>query len=170
MDRLEMCREIVKRYNNKEGTITELTKDYGDSYNRSKFNRDVKSLNINRDIELDKYIIPVINVEGQLDILEGTEGATMKADTKVIENMGHEVKSIAKGKGAAKEMTIEDNKVVSDIKVIDPMERKKKTFEIDIDLEQLIRVQAAILNITINDYVNKVLRKSIPEDIKNIIK
>jgi predicted HicB family RNase H-like nuclease len=49
-------------------------------------------------------------------------------------------------------------------------EKKKKTFEIDTELEQLIKIQAAIENVSINDWVNSVLWKAIPKDTKEIVR
>ena len=53
--------------------------------------------------------------------------------------------------------------------VTEPPEKKKKTFEIDVELEKHIRIQAAIEDTTINEWVNKTLWEAIPEDTKEFI-
>lgn len=155
MNREEIFLEVMRRYNNGEGTIINLVKEYP-NYTRDKFNLDVKKRHIVKDSNTNLYIYNDL-IEGQLDIVEIAPG------TKEV------IKEVA-----AKEIkkdSLSDTKVKEVEQDINGSStRKKKTFEIDVDLEQLIRVAAGIENITINDYVNRVLRDSIPLNVKTLIK
>jgi len=185
MTRKEITRDLAARYNQREGSALELSKEYGNNYNVDKFNRDIKKYGIVRDKETNLYIIPDETMKGQIDILGGTGEPQSLEGTKLTNTMTDTVTK-QQGGNTMPESTpdkeLEEIKVNNEptksrglkaegeVKVNDPMPRKKKTFEIDTDLEQLIRVQAAILDITINDYVNEVLRKSISDNVKSIIK
>lgn len=137
MDRESIAREIAVRFNNGEGTITDLSKEY-EGYSRHKFYRDIESIGIVKNKE-GKYIIPDSNIKGQINLLE-----------QVAPEMQQDIKN-------------------KDAIVTEPPEKKKKTFEIDVELEKYIKVQAALENTTINEWVNKTLWEAIPEDTKEFI-
>ncbi len=149
MDRESIAREIAVRFNNGEGTITDLSKEY-EGYSRHKFYRDIESIGIVKNKE-GKYIIPDSNIKGQINLLEQVSPDTQgKEISRAIEPIRDKERQ-EKRKGQS-------------------MEKKKKTFEIDVELEQLIRIQAAIEDITINEWVNSVLWKAIPEDTRRIVR
>ncbi len=155
MDRESIAREIAVRFNNGEGTITDLAAEYK-GYSRHKFYRDIDRLGITKDEE-GKYIIPDANIKGQLDLLEKV-GPELE-EKEILDPIGEER---------------EGEKMQQDIKnkdsiVTEPPEKKKKTFEIDVELEKHIRIQAAIEDTTINEWVNKTLWEAIPEDTKEFI-
>ena len=131
MEYKEKAKEIARRYNQGQGTISALCKDIG--IGRSTFYKAIGEIGIVKDDEKDIYIIPDIQVKDQ----EEPAPAEPKEERK-----GQRMKQ----------------------------EKKKKTFEIDVELEQLIRIQAAIEDITINEWVNNVLWKAIPDDTRKIIK
>lgn len=86
------------------------------------------------------------------DLMSGEEGEVFTLK---------EVKGILESKTAIPE----------EIKSIDNHtgSKKKKTFEIDTELEKHIRVQAAIDNITINEWANQALWSAIPKKTKEFI-
>ena len=139
-ERKEIVLDIVKKYNAREGKIAALAREYKD-YSRDKFYADIKKLGIIKDKSKDKYIIPDYNIKGQVNLVEQVDYSKQEVKQEQL-------------KDADKKVT----------------ERKKKTFEIDTDLEQLIRVTAAIEDISMNDYINKVLRAAIPKHVKDMIK
>lgn len=160
------AKKVAERYNNKDGTIVDLLKEVG--IGRTAFYSNIKKMGIVKDDDLDKYIIPSGNIGGQIDILEVAEGVVRSEETKEMDNITSVEDETTEGNERVSGVAKEDIEVTEEIKA-ENQSRKKKTFEIDIDLEQLIRVRAAILDISINDYVNIVLRESIPDTIKNII-
>ena len=158
MERDNIAREIAVRFNNGEGTITDLSKEY-EGYSRHKFYRDIESIGIVKNKE-GKYIIPDANIKGQLDLLEKV-GPELE-EKEILDPIG-DISDERKG-----------NEMQQDIKnkdaiVTEPPEKKKKTFEIDVELEKYIRIQAAIEDTTINEWVNKTLWEAIPEDTKEFI-
>jgi predicted HicB family RNase H-like nuclease len=150
MNRENIAKEIIRRYNNREGTITNLAEQH-EGYSRHKFYRDIEKLGITKEKETDKFIIPDGNIEGQLNLLE-QEGPELQE--KEISRAIEPIRDTERQK---------ERKAQS-------MEKKKKTFEIDVELEQLIRIQAAIKDTTINEWVNKILWAAIPEDTRRIVK
>lgn len=160
MDRESIAREIIFRFNNGDGTITDLAAEY-EGYSRHKFYRDIVKLGITKDRE-GKYIIPDDNIEGQLNLLEQEGPELQEEEKETLEPIG-DISDERKG-----------NEMQQDIKnkdaiVTEPPEKKKKTFEIDVELEKYIKVQAALENTTINEWVNKTLWEAIPEDTKEFI-
>lgn len=168
MTREEITRDLAARYNKGQGTVQDLSTEYGADYNQYKFYRDIKKYGIIKDTDTDKFIIPGKVMSGQIDILSTTVEPQSLEESQTTNTMA----SIDTEQQGVKVMP--ENTPKEELEVVkvnkEPRERKKKTFEIDTDLEQLIRVQAAILDITINDYVNEVLRKSISDNVKSIIK
>lgn len=83
MDRQEILKDIIRRYNNKEGNIKDLLTDYED-YSKDKFYRDLKKNGIVKDKERDIYIYE--GIDGQIDLLEEEEKEIPepkpKADTR----------------------------------------------------------------------------------------
>ncbi len=152
MERTTIFNQVITRYNDQEGSITKIVKDYP-SYSRDKFNKDLKKHGYIKDMERNLYIIK--DLEGQIDILDIPGQAPSKEDNKAILSIPKDIKEPTKAN-----TSLESNETT----------RKKKTFEIDVDLEQLIRVAAALEDITMNDYVNKVLRVSIPVSVKIMVK
>lgn len=159
MDRFEIFNEVIKQYNKLEGTIVDLVKKYP-GYTRDKFYNDVKKYGYTKDNERNIYIIPDDNIEGQIDILEATGEPQRKEDIKPMETISEEVEKPTEDKPGVK-----DN--IEKVKV---SEKMKKTFEIDIDLNQFIKLQSVIEDKTINQWVNDTLWKAIPESTKKIIK
>lgn len=155
MDRESIAREIAVRFNNGEGTITDLAAEYK-GYSRHKFYRDIDRLGITKDEE-GKYIIPDANIKGQLDLLEKV-GPELE-EKEILDPIGDE------RKGNEMQQDIKNKDAI----VTEPPEKKKKTFEIDVELEKHIRIQAAIEDTTINEWVNKTLWEAIPEDTKEFI-
>ena len=157
MNRKSIVKEIIERYNNREGNITELSNSY-EGYSRQKFYRDIKKYGIVKDDDNDIYIIPEDNIKGQIDLLEGTEGPESHNNIKAIDNIPNkEIKATERDKGVKAMTEVKDTT------------KKKKTFEIDVELEKHIRIQAAIEDTTINEWVNKTLWEAIPEDTKEFI-
>lgn len=141
MDRENTVKEIVRRYNEKEGTILDLVKEY-EGYSRNKFYRDIAKLGIVKDDEKDIYILKNDNIEGQLNILDD-------------EAPGEEIKKDSPGE-------LEERKATKMIKV-------KKTYEIEEFTEKAVKIQATLEGKTINDYVNDVLQASISDEVKKLI-
>lgn len=167
MNREDIARDIALRFNNGEGTVTDLSKEFP-KYDRNKHNRDIVKYGIVKDKDTNKFIIPDKVMSGQIDILSTTVEPQSLKESQTTNTMTS-IDTEQQGVKVMPENTPKEE--LEAVKVNkEPRERKKKTFEIDTDLEQLIRVQAAILDITINDYVNEVLRQSITDDVKKVIK
>lgn len=156
MNREEIFLDILKRFNNQEGTISKLVKEY-QGYTRDKFNDDIKKRSIIKNPGTNQYIYND-KIEGQIDITEIEEKEKVIVKPKEIIKESLSDTRVKPG-------DTKDNQYING-----SVTRKKKTFEIDTDLEQLIRVSASIEDITINDYVNKILRASIPVSVKIIVK
>lgn len=175
MDRESIAREIAARFNNREGNITDLAAEY-EGYSRYKFYRDIKKLGIVKDDEKDIYIIPDDNIDGQINLLEQV-GPEMQEEEKGIldpigdppdEREGQDMQQDIKNKDVIVTDPPEEKEIDLFYGIGTP-EKKKKTFEIDVELEKYIRIQAAIEDTTINEWVNKTLWKAIPEDTKEFI-
>ena len=138
-ERKEIVLDIVKKYNAREGKIAALAREHK-NYSRDKFYADAKKLGIIKDKSKDKYVIPNHNIEGQIGLSENEEPK----------------KGISKGDDKLKDL---------DINITG---KKKKTFEIDIELERYLRIEAAIKDISINEFVNSTLWKAISSDTKKL--
>lgn len=152
MERSEMFKDLISRYNNKEGSINNLVTDY-EGYSRNMFYRDLKKYGVEKDEKKDIYYFK--ELEGQVGLLGGTE--LTEESIKDIKATNY----INKGLKASQE-AIKTSKVNTPAK-------KKKTFEIDEELEQYLKAEAIKEGLTVNDLVNKTLWAIISEDTKKFI-
>ncbi len=152
MERDQIFKELISRYNNKEGSINNLVTNYP-GYSRNMFYRDLKKYGVEKDEKKDIYYFT--ELEGQVDLLGGTEltGESIE-DTKATNYINEGLKA---SQGA--------NKAFKP----DSLIKKKKTFEIDEELDQYLKAEAIKKGLTVNELVNKTLWKVISEDTKNFI-
>ena len=117
------------------------------------FYRDLKKYGVEKDEKKDIYYFK--ELEGQVDLLGGTE--LTDKDIKEVEATNCIDKELK-----ASQEAIKTSKVNTPAK-------KKKTFEIDEELEQYLKAEAIKEGLTVNDLVNKTLWAIISEDTKKFI-
>ena len=152
MERTEIFKDLISRYNNREGSINNLVTNYP-GYSRNMFYRDLKKYGVEKDEKKDIYYFT--ELEGQVDLLGGTE--LTDKDIKEVEATNCIDKELK-----ASQEAIKTSKVNTPAK-------KKKTFEIDEELEQYLKAEAIKEGLTVNELVNKTLWAVISEDTKNFI-
>ena len=92
MQRIEIFRELISRYNDKEGSINNLVTNYP-SYSRSMFYRDLKKYGVEKDEKKDIYYFT--ELEGQVNLLGGIEMTDEGTkDTKATNCIKEESKSL----------------------------------------------------------------------------
>ncbi len=152
MERDQIFKELISRYNNKEGSINTLVDDY-EGYSRAMFYRDLKKYGVEKDEKKDIYYFA--ELEGQVDLL----GEAELTDKGI-------------GEVGATNYTNEEIKTSQEAnKALKPKApiKKKKTFEIDEELEQYLKAEAIRKGLTVNELVNKTLWTVISEDTKDFI-
>lgn len=152
MERFETFKELINRYNDKKGSINNLVTEY-EGYSRNMFYRDLKKYGVEKDEEKDIYYFT--QLEGQTDLLGVPElTANDIKEDKPTNYINKELKGSQEAIKASK---------------INAAVKKKKTFEIDEDLEQYLKAEAIKESLTVNELVNQTLWKVISEDTKKFI-
>jgi predicted HicB family RNase H-like nuclease len=177
MDYESKALEVARRYNAGEGNIniSELCEEIG--LGERTFYKYVKRLGIER--VGDKYIIPDKQIEGQLNLLEKEGPVGPEEPEQQEQEQGDKPETTEREETRNMEQEKKENVQASQARETSEKEKqvttgepalKKKTFEIEEYVEKAVKIQAALEEKTINEYVNDTLKASISEEVKKLIK